>query len=294
MLGEGAFAVVRKGTRKKDNMEVAIKIANKMGHWTESTAARFKLEIEIIFGLDYKHVVSVYDISETLESVYIVMELVPGGDLFHEIVRTDVMDERRAAVALWEIILGVRYIHDNQICHRDLKPENILLNARRHCKIADFGISCYFKEGVLINEWAGTMLYMAPEMMNGKGYTQMVDMWAVGVIAYNALSGTSPFDGGNNAQLLAAVSESKLEFPADDWKGISKEAKDFVSRLIEHDVKKRMTPDKALQHPWLVKALKAHQQSQAGRTSPTPSIQVDADEVRKALEAKGVVVSEDK
>lgn len=132
-----------------------------------------------------------------------------GGDLFQAIVRHDVLDKRTAALAVREILLGLRYIHDNFICHRDMKPENVLLDSRGHCKIADFGVACYYNdENLAMNEWAGTvadsssirpyasgtMLYMAPEMLNGKGYTSMVDLWATGVIAYNALSGTNPFD----------------------------------------------------------------------------------------------------
>jgi len=137
--------------------------------------------------------------------------------------------------------------------HRDLKPENILLEESGEfdkIKLIDFGESLEYTKGEKYSDMVGTPYYIAPEVLN-KSYDEKCDMWSVGVITYILLSGTPPFGGRNEKQIMANVQTGKFNFNNPAWNNVSENAKDFISKLLVMDPAKRMSAKEALKHVWL-------------------------------------------
>eukprot|EP01104_Vermistella_antarctica_P005896 TRINITY_DN16642_c0_g2_i1.p1 TRINITY_DN16642_c0_g2~~TRINITY_DN16642_c0_g2_i1.p1 ORF type:complete len:800 (+),score=282.95 TRINITY_DN16642_c0_g2_i1:290-2401(+) len=195
---------------------------------------------------------------ETKSHLFLVMELIEGGELFDRIVDQGTFSEKLAAQITAQILQGVKYLHAEGVVHRDLKPENILVadvpGGKENdivCKIADFGLSRLMDKQGVLETACGTPNYVAPEVLYATGYGPSVDLWAVGVILYILLSGFWPFDAENAAELYDQIMGGRYSFPDSEWKYISKEAKDMVRGLLTVDPKKRLDALQALQHPWL-------------------------------------------
>jgi calcium-dependent protein kinase len=152
-------------------------------------------------------------------------------------------------------------MHGLKIAHRDLKLENFLLREKDvpmdSCviKIADFGLSKSFKNGDEFTTKVGTPNYIAPEVLNPDSpYTHACDLWSCGVITYILLCGYPPFLGASQAEILAAVAKGAFDFHPDAWDRVSLDAKEFIKKLVEKDVKRRLDVNEALAHCW-IKAL---------------------------------------
>jgi serine/threonine protein kinase len=144
---------------------------------------------------------------QTNQKLYLVMEFLNGGELFHHLRREKVFTEARSAFYAAEIVLALQCLHQNDIIYRDLKPENILLDNQGHIKITDFGLS---KEGVIYGKnlaysMCGTPDYLAPEILLGKGHGKAVDWWSLGVLIFEMLTGKAPFYHKNRNQTLMNV-----------------------------------------------------------------------------------------
>jgi serine/threonine protein kinase len=221
---------------------------------------------------EMKHasIIQLVDIFEDEEYLHLVTELCNGGELFDKIVnrasssskRSDsdpaCFSEQEAARVLHEILVAVRYMHRQGVVHRDIKPENILFTSKDDdtspIKIIDFGLARKFnaREDVSMSTVVGTPYYIAPEVLQ-KDYDSACDLWSVGVIAYILLCGYPPFNGADNAAVYASVRRGTYYFPSSDWKNVSYEARDFIRRLLQVDVTKRMSVEQALRHPWMVR-----------------------------------------
>jgi calcium-dependent protein kinase len=152
-----------------------------------------------------------------------------------------------------QLLSCIQYCHSNNIVHRDLKPENVLLEATKEfdqIKVIDFGTAQKFKSGVFFKETIGTPYYIAPEVLN-HCYGQECDIWSLGVIAYIILSGIPPFNGETDKDIMANIKIGKFNFNHPVWKGISQNAKDFITSLLTYDVKKRPSAAQAIMHPWI-------------------------------------------
>jgi calcium-dependent protein kinase len=162
---------------------------------------------------------------------------------------------------LRQIIAAIEYCHslDPPICHRDLKPENFLFKTgddNAPIKIIDFGLSKYEEPGEKLHTRVGTPYYIAPEVLR-RNYTIACDMWSIGVIAYILLCGYPPFHGDNDRDIFRRIQQGAFNFPMPEWGPISKEAKAFITALLQHDAAARMTASVALVDPWIVNAVKA-------------------------------------
>ena len=148
---------------------------------------------------------------------------------------------------------ALNYLHELNIVHRDLKTENMLFSSKKtFVKLIDFGFAnfCNGKGGQRMNEVKGTPLYMSPEVLLGE-YDKRCDLWSVGVITFYLLSGEHPFNGRDFDELEELITTCDYDFDAPVWKSISKQAKSFITKLIEPDVKRRFTCEQALAHPWI-------------------------------------------
>lgn len=225
---------------------------------SEQEEVSYETEINILKKVRHPNIIGLFDVHEGKDKIYLVMELVTGGELFDRIVEKGHFTEDDAAYIVRKILEAVDYLHNMGIAHRDLKPENLLLsdateNAR--VMISDFGLSKVLTDEAIMKTACGTPGYVAPEVLSYVGYGKEVDLWSVGVIAYVLLCGYAPFFGEKDSDLFAAIMGAVYEFDSPYWDDISDEAKDFINKLLQVDIKKRSTTREALNHPWVKKTL---------------------------------------
>ncbi|XP_074986264.1 calcium/calmodulin-dependent protein kinase type 1 isoform X2 [Caretta caretta] len=204
--------------------------------------------------IKHPNIVALDDIYESGGHLYLIMQLVSGGELFDRIVEKGFYTERDASQLIRQILDAVRYLHDMGIVHRDLKPENLLYyspDPDSKIMISDFGLSKIEGSGSVMSTACGTPGYVAPEVLAQKPYSKAVDCWSIGVIAYILLCGYPPFYDENDAKLFEQILRAEYEFDSPYWDDISESAKDFIQHLMEKDPSKRFTCEQALQHPWI-------------------------------------------
>uniref|UniRef100_A0A915M9X5 Protein kinase domain-containing protein n=1 Tax=Meloidogyne javanica TaxID=6303 RepID=A0A915M9X5_MELJA len=203
--------------------------------------------------LRHNNIVQLYDTFDEKHYVYLVMELVTGGELFDRIVAKGSYTERDASNLIRQVLEAVSFMHDNGVVHRDLKPENLLyFNQDDDSKImiSDFGLSKTEESGIMATA-CGTPGYVAPEVLQQKPYGKAVDVWSIGVIAYILLCGYPPFYDENDANLFAQIIKGEYEFDSPYWDEISDSAKDFISHLMCCSPEQRYSCEQALAHPWI-------------------------------------------
>jgi len=253
-VGKGAFSVVKLAVNKKTGEKVAVKIINKTKASSEADAKRLQTEVEILKKVKHPNIISLKDLYDTPEELYLVMELVTGGELFDKIVQKGQYSEKDASAMVKKILGAVDYLHHNNIAHRDLKPENLLLrgNDDTDVMLSDFGLSKITGQSMMETA-CGTPYYVAPEVLSASGYDKEVDLWSVGVITYLLLCGFPPFYGESLPEVFEQIMKAEFDFPDPYWTEISGDAKDFIQKLLIADSKKRLTAATALQHPWIQK-----------------------------------------
>ncbi|KAJ3321087.1 hypothetical protein HDV06_004645 [Boothiomyces sp. JEL0866] len=254
-LGKGAYATVKIVTRKTDSVKFAVKIIDKKKMKGEEEAV--KQEIDILSKIRNPHIVSLVDLCTDKEHYYLVMDLATGGELFDRILSKGSYGEKDAAKLVAQILTALDYLHNIDIVHRDLKPENLLFRTESEDSdllLADFGLSRVVHQNEFLKTSCGTPHYVAPEILKESGHGKPVDMWSLGVITYVLLCGYTPFWGGETNSvpvLYNAIVNGKYEFDEENWSIISKDAKDFISKLLLVNPSKRMTVKEAAAHPWL-------------------------------------------
>jgi serine/threonine protein kinase len=192
---------------------VAVKIIDK-SKLDKATSKKLFREVRIMKLLNHPHIVRLYEVIDTTRELYLIMEYVPGGEIFDFLVARGRMKEKDARRYFRQILGAVDYCHNLRIIHRDLKAENLLLDANLNVKIADFGFSNQFSPGQRLNTWCGSPPYAAPELFQGKEYNgPEVDIWSLGVVLYVLVCGALPFDGPNLQKLRARVLTGKFKVP---------------------------------------------------------------------------------
>ncbi|CAF0978386.1 unnamed protein product [Adineta ricciae] len=263
-IGRGAYGEVKlcfiRGTCNRFAMKIiAKKHFTMLGTQAHTFNQQIQAECNILQGLDHPCIIRVYDVYDTPNAVYIILELVEGGELFDRIVASGQFDEPTTKFLFRQMCLGVKYLHDRSITHRDLKPENVLLTSpdtnETLVKITDFGLSRFINETTLMKTFCGTPNYLAPEVLITRGessYTNKVDVWSLGVILYVCLVGYPPFsDSISGKPLNDQIIEGLYTFPDEFWSDVSDSAKDLIRKMMCTDPAKRLTMDGVLQHPWL-------------------------------------------
>eukprot|EP01100_Stratorugosa_tubuloviscum_P015950 TRINITY_DN971_c3_g1_i1.p1 TRINITY_DN971_c3_g1~~TRINITY_DN971_c3_g1_i1.p1 ORF type:complete len:746 (+),score=349.04 TRINITY_DN971_c3_g1_i1:172-2409(+) len=259
-LGRGMSSVVRLGTNKVTGVDVAVKIINKANK-EMAADSMLETELSILSRVKHPNVINLEAFFDTKTHLFVVMELANGGELYDVLLQQGSFSERTGSRIIRQILTGVAYLHSQGIVHRDLKPQNILCNKNangeiENCKITDFGLSKIVtaKPGgkAIMQTACGTPLYVAPELLWGKGYDERVDVWAVSCILYNILSGLYPFYGESNEKIFERILAGRFSFPDPAWTNISESAKDLVRLLFTLDPAKRPTAEQVLSHPWLL------------------------------------------
>lgn len=255
MLGEGTAGLVRRAIHRKTGQERAVKvirlIKRPFAPASSSALADVQSEAKILKDLAHPYIVELDDFYVTDSAVYLVMELLQGGDLFDRIVDKGRYSETESRRVMRRLLAAVYYLHEEQnVVHRDLKPENILLSSRDNnveVKLTDFGLAKMVNDDGC-KTFCGTPQYFAPEVLlrqhtvTGRGrYGKPADMWSLGVILYVLLSGTPPFEDMQS-----------LNFPEEYWSDVSAGAKDLVRRLLQPDPSHRYTVQQSCEHEWIL------------------------------------------
>ncbi|XP_029041061.1 calcium/calmodulin-dependent protein kinase I isoform X1 [Osmia lignaria lignaria] len=252
LLGTGAFSEVRLAdSKEKPGQMFAVKIIDKKA--LKGKEDSLENEIRVLRRLTHPNIVQLLETFEDKHKVYLVMELVTGGELFDRIVEKGSYTEKDASGLIRQVLEAVDYMHDQGVVHRDLKPENLLYyspDEDSKIMISDFGLSKMEDSGIMATA-CGTPGYVAPEVLAQKPYGKAVDVWSIGVISYILLCGYPPFYDENDANLFAQILKGEFEFDSPYWDDISDSAKDFIHKLMCVNVEVRYTCKQALAHPWI-------------------------------------------
>ncbi|KAK0399437.1 hypothetical protein QR680_003048 [Steinernema hermaphroditum] len=252
VLGSGAFSkVFLAESRLEPGRLVAVKCIDKKA--LKGKEESLENEINVLRKLKHPNIVQLFDTFDEKQYVYLIMELVTGGELFDRIVAKGSYTEKDASHLIKQVLEAVAFMHDNGVVHRDLKPENLLYFDRAEdskIMLSDFGLSKTEESGVMATA-CGTPGYVAPEVLQQRPYGKAVDVWSIGVIAYILLCGYPPFYDDNDANLFAQIIRGEYEFDSPYWDDISDSAKDFISHLMCCDPEMRYSCRKALEHPWI-------------------------------------------
>ncbi|CAG0889192.1 unnamed protein product [Darwinula stevensoni] len=263
VLGRGACGEVRLGFSKDGSCgRVAIKIIEKKKFTSKGTHQVDQLElvhneVAVLRALSHPCIIQILDVIDTERRVYIILELVEGGELFDRVKDSGKLPESLAKLLFYQMVIAIKHLHDNGITHRDLKPENVLLASTESetlIKVTDFGLSKFIGETSMMKTFCGTPHYLAPEILRSQGketYTNKVDCWSLGVILYICLGGYPPFsDEYKDMSLGNQILLGRLRFHPKHWVGISENAKDLIRKLLTVDSQARFSLDDTLDHPW--------------------------------------------
>ncbi|KAM9359010.1 serine/threonine-protein kinase DCLK1b isoform 1-T1 [Symphorus nematophorus] len=269
-LGDGNFAVVRECVERSTGREYALKIISK--DKCRGKEHMIQSEVSILRRVKHPNIVLLIEEMDTHSELYLVMELVKGGDLFDAITSSNKYTERDASCMLFNLASAIKYLHSLNIVHRDIKPENLLVyehqDGSKSLKLGDFGLATVVN-GPLYTV-CGTPTYVAPEIVAETGYGLKVDIWAAGVITYILLCGFPPFRGSGEDQeaLFQQILKGLLDFPAPYWDNVSDTAKALITGMLQVEVDQRYTAVQVLGHPWVNEdgvSENEHQLSVAGK-----------------------------
>lgn len=217
----------------------------------------------------HPNVVTLYEQFEFSNRVYLLMELVAGGDLFNYISQAKCLSERESATLITTLINGLHYLHSNGIVHRDVKPENLLVccaqnaggggeniaYAAKSLKLCDFGLAVELPAaGQRLFTICGSPTYIAPEILHETGYDYQVDVWATGVILYIMLAGYPPFRGDEETgqeELFGQILVAQYCFDDEYWCSVSLLAKDLISRILVVNPYRRLSCTGVFGHEWI-------------------------------------------
>ena len=258
VLGEGSFGKVYMVRHKISRVLRAMKSIHKdKTQLREEEEKAMINEINVLKSLDHPNIMKIYEYFNTEKCLYIITELLTGGELFDRISSSNHLSEKVSKYIMKQLLSAVDFCHENGIIHRDLKPENILIESKEDArnefftiKLIDFGTSDKLSKGKMCKVQIGTPFYIAPEVLSNS-YNEKCDLWSCGVILYIMLCGDPPFYGDTDDEIYASVKRGIVEYSEEEWDQVSKEAKDLINKLLVKNISKRLSAKEALQHEWI-------------------------------------------
>ncbi|KAH0795803.1 AGC family protein kinase [Histomonas meleagridis] len=203
-------------------------------------------ERNIMMKANHPFIVNLCFTFQTPSKFYLGLEYAAGGELFYHMEQLGVIQIDDARLYVAEIGLALSYLHSIGIIYRDLKPENILFDANGHIKITDFGLSKEIKLTDSATTFCGTSEYLAPEVLLQKPYNYKIDIWALGILTYEMILGTTPFFDENKVKMFTNIVSGELYFPPE----LDRRIVDFIQKLLTKNPEKRPTFDQLKSHPF--------------------------------------------
>ncbi|XP_074165447.1 ribosomal protein S6 kinase alpha-2 isoform X2 [Sminthopsis crassicaudata] len=253
-IGVGSYSVCKRCVHKATDTEYAVKIIDKSKRDPSE-----EIEILLRYG-QHPNIITLKDVYDDGKYVYLVMELMRGGELLDRILRQKYFSEREASAVLCTITKTMDYLHSQGVVHRDLKPSNILYMDESgnpdSIRICDFGFAKQLRaENGLLMTPCYTANFVAPEVLKRQGYDAACDIWSLGILLYTMLAGFTPFANGPDdtpEEILARIGSGKYALSGGNWDSVSDAAKDVVSKMLHVDPHQRLTAVQVLRHPWIV------------------------------------------
>uniref|UniRef100_A0A8C1E7A8 Ribosomal protein S6 kinase n=1 Tax=Cyprinus carpio carpio TaxID=630221 RepID=A0A8C1E7A8_CYPCA len=253
-IGMGSFSVCKRCIHKATNTEYAVKMIDKA-----NTDPSEEIEILLRYG-QHPNIITLKDVYDNGKQMYLVTELMRGGELLDRILKQKFFSEREASAVLHTITKTVEYLHSQGVVHRDLKPSNILYvdesGNPESLRICDFGFAKQLRadNGLLMTP-CYTANFVAPEVLKRQGYDEGCDIWSLGVLLYTMLAGFTPFANGPEdtpEEILSRIGSGHFILTGGNWDAVSDAAKDLVSKMLHVDPHQRLTANQVLKHPWII------------------------------------------
>uniref|UniRef100_A0A8C7LD60 non-specific serine/threonine protein kinase n=1 Tax=Oncorhynchus kisutch TaxID=8019 RepID=A0A8C7LD60_ONCKI len=253
-VGLGAYSVCKRCIHKITSVEYAVKIIDRVKKDPSE-----EIEILLRYG-QHPNIITLKDVYDDGRYVYLVMELMRGGELLDRILYQKCFSEREASALLCTITKTVEYLHSQGVVHRDLKPSNLLYvdetGDPESIRICDFGFAKQLRaENGLLMTPCYTANFVAPEVLKKQGYDAACDIWSLGILLYTMLAGFTPFANGPDdtpEEILARIGSGKYALTGGNWDTVSDAAKDIVTKMLHVDPHQRLTAPQVLRHQWIV------------------------------------------
>uniref|UniRef100_A0A8C6KSR2 non-specific serine/threonine protein kinase n=1 Tax=Nothobranchius furzeri TaxID=105023 RepID=A0A8C6KSR2_NOTFU len=252
-IGVGSYSICKRCVHRVSAMEYAVKIIDKSKRDPSE-----EIEILMRYG-QHPNIITLKDVYDEGRYVYLVTELMKGGELLDRILRQKFFSEREASAVLFTITKTVDYLHCQGVVHRDLKPSNILYmddsGNPDSIRICDFGFAKQLRggNGLLLTP-CYTANFVAPEVLMRQGYDAACDIWSLGVLLYTMLAGYTPFANGPNdtpEEILLRIGSGKFSLTGGNWDTVSDSSKDLLSHMLHVDPHQRYTAEQVLKHSWI-------------------------------------------
>ena len=252
-LGCGSFGRVFLARHKKTKVQYAIKAIDKKNKTNIEEKPYFRRELEVMYKIHHPNVVKLFGHFEDNSYCYFIMEYISKGNVYNLITldKKKQLASKVVASIIKDVVSATYFLHNMNppIIHRDIKPENVLLNDGIVAKLTDFGWSNYIEEEKERKTVCGTPIYLAPEIIKEKGHDEKVDIWCRGVLLFELMTGSVPFQGKDIESLKNSILHLKISWP----KEMNKDAKDLITRILKLDPSQRITLEEIMEHPFITK-----------------------------------------
>lgn len=247
-LGRGKFGNVYLAREKETKFVIALKVLFKKQVHAQGIEHQVRREIEIQSHLRHPNILRMYGYFHDETRIYLILEYAPGGTLFSKLQTQpgNKFPEKQCAIYINMLVSALIYLHERNVIHRDIKPENLLLGHGGELKIADFGWSVHEPTSTRTT-LCGTLDYLSPEMVQGQPHTKNVDLWSLGVLAYELLVGRAPFHATGFDDTYNKIMKVRYEVPPE----MSRPAAHLISRLLVKQPEQRMPLENVTMHPWI-------------------------------------------
>jgi aurora kinase len=249
-LGVGSFGRVILVQHNKTQAQYAIKAIDKRNTTNIQEKPYFRREIEIMYRIHHPNVVKLFGHFEDNTYCYFIMEYIQGGNIYSYVPKNGIrkISTQQVASIIKDVISATYFLHNMipPIIHRDIKPENVLLGSGMQAKLTDFGWSNYMQGEYKRTTVCGTPIYLAPEMISNSGHDEKVDIWCIGVLLFELMTGVQPWKGTDVNTVKMNISRLNINWP----KNMDKKAKDLISKILKYYPYERISLENMLVHPF--------------------------------------------